>query len=64
MPRRADLPAGHELEGPAIVEEPDSTTLVLPGQVARVDASGSIVLSEVDAARTGVTGGSAAEAGR
>jgi N-methylhydantoinase A len=44
--RRDDLPAGYELGGPAIVEEPDSTTLVLPGQVARVDATGCIVIAE------------------
>jgi N-methylhydantoinase A len=62
--RRAELRAGYELDGPAIVEEPDSTTLVLPGQIARIDASGSIVMVEVDASRARALGGSAAEAGR
>jgi N-methylhydantoinase A len=62
--RRAELPAGRELEGPAIVEEPDSTTLVLPGQVARVHALGSIVMVEVDAHGTHAMRGTAAEAGR
>jgi N-methylhydantoinase A len=31
--------------GPAIVEEPTATTLVLPGQTARIDAFGNLVVS-------------------
>jgi N-methylhydantoinase A len=34
---RTRLAPGHELTGPAIVEQLDSTTLILPGQHARVD---------------------------
>lgn len=34
---RERLGPGHELEGPAIVEQMDSTTVILPGQRARVD---------------------------
>src|SRR5262249_5723172 len=38
--RREQLPAGFAITGPVIVEEEDSTTLVLPGQELSVDASG------------------------
>ena len=38
---RETLGAGAVLTGPAIVEQLDSTTVVLPGQRARVDASGT-----------------------
>ena len=53
--RREDLPAGYEVDGPAVVEEPDSTTLVLPGQVARVDATGCIVVAEAAASPAAVS---------
>jgi N-methylhydantoinase A len=42
--RREQLLAGHALTGPAIVEQMDSTTVVLPGQLARVDAHGNLVI--------------------
>jgi 5-oxoprolinase (ATP-hydrolysing)/N-methylhydantoinase A len=42
---RAALPAGAELDGPAIIEQPDSTTVVPPGARARIDANANIVLS-------------------
>jgi N-methylhydantoinase A len=42
--RRERLLAGHVLSGPAIVEQMDSTTVVLPGQSAVVDAHGNLVL--------------------
>ena len=35
------------LQGPARVEEMDSSTLVLPGWQARVDDSGSLLLTPV-----------------
>ena len=35
---RDRLGPGHVIAGPAIIEQMDSTTLVLPGQVARVDS--------------------------
>jgi N-methylhydantoinase A len=38
------LEPGHVIEGPAIVEEPDTTVLVRPGQVARVDGFKNIVI--------------------
>ena len=34
---RADLPAGARLDGPAIIDQLDSTTLVPPGWRAEVD---------------------------
>jgi N-methylhydantoinase A len=44
--RRASLACGTALEGPAVLEEVDSTTLVLAGQVARVDPTGSLLIEE------------------
>ena len=35
--RRADLPAGLRLVGPAVVEQLDSTTVIPPGVDAEVD---------------------------
>ncbi len=42
--RRARLPAGARLEGPAIVEENGSTTVVPPGARGAVDPAGNLVL--------------------
>jgi N-methylhydantoinase A len=39
---RARLPAGARLPGPAIVEQPDTTTVVPPGWAAVVEASGNL----------------------
>jgi N-methylhydantoinase A len=44
--RRDALGPGHAFDGPAVVEQMDSTTLVLPGQRARVDAYLNIVIEE------------------
>jgi N-methylhydantoinase A len=41
---RATLGAGAVVSGPAIVEQTDSTTVVLPGQRARVDRFGNLVI--------------------
>ncbi|MEM2238137.1 MAG: hydantoinase/oxoprolinase family protein [Candidatus Caldarchaeum sp.] len=41
---RESLPAGFSLEGPAIVEEYDSTTVVPPGWRLRVDDTGCMVM--------------------
>ncbi|MBA3373320.1 MAG: hydantoinase/oxoprolinase family protein [Euzebyaceae bacterium] len=41
---RAGLSAGERLTGPALVEQPDSTTLLGPDDVAEVDAAGNLVL--------------------
>ncbi|HYM84402.1 MAG TPA: hydantoinase/oxoprolinase family protein [Candidatus Dormibacteraeota bacterium] len=42
--RRAELPQGFVIEGPAIIEEPDSTTYVPPAFVARVDDTWCLIL--------------------
>jgi N-methylhydantoinase A/oxoprolinase/acetone carboxylase beta subunit len=42
---RAALKAGNRLEGPAIVNQYDSTTVIPPGISGRVDASGNIVIA-------------------
>ena len=41
---RAALKAGNQLEGPAIVNQYDSTTVIPPGLRAVVDRSGNIVI--------------------
>ena len=43
---RARLVAGHHVEGPAVVEQFDATTLLLPGQTAAVDDVGFLVVRE------------------
>jgi N-methylhydantoinase A len=48
--RRERLLPGDELEGPAIVEQFDSTGVVWPGQRARVDEAGTLIV-ETGAAR-------------
>ena len=41
---RARLPAGTQLAGPLVIEEMSSTTLLAPGQTARVDCIGNIII--------------------
>lgn len=41
---RSGLLAGDHIEGPAIVEEYNATTVILPGQVAEVDRWGNLVI--------------------
>ncbi len=41
---RLDLPVGAVIHGPAILEQPDATTLVDPDLVARVDALGNVIV--------------------
>jgi N-methylhydantoinase A len=43
--RRDALPAGTTIDGPAIVEEVDSTTLVFPGDLLRVHERASLLLT-------------------
>lgn len=43
--RRGDLRPGHRLEGPGIVVQRDSTTVILPQQIATVAESGMIRIS-------------------
>jgi len=42
---RGTLPAGTLIEGPAIIEQLDATTLVHPGDTARVDAALNILIT-------------------
>jgi N-methylhydantoinase A len=42
---RPGLAAGTEIAGPAVIEEPNSTTLVPPGDRAVIDAFGNIVIT-------------------
>jgi N-methylhydantoinase A len=42
--KRADLLAGTEIRGPALIEEDASTTVIAPGDVARLDPFGNIII--------------------
>ena len=42
---RPSLPVGFNVEGPAVIEEPNSTTLVHPGDVATVGAAGHLTIA-------------------
>lgn len=44
--RRERLLAGHVVEGPAIVDQLDCTTVVLAGQVGTVDAVANLIIEE------------------
>ena len=41
---RDALGAGDRIEGPAIIEQEDTTTILLPGWLARADAVGNLLL--------------------
>jgi N-methylhydantoinase A len=41
---RDSLPAGFELEGPAILEQTDSTTVIPPRATARIDEWGNVII--------------------
>ena len=41
---RADLCTGHTIEGPAIIEQMDTTTLVPPGTTGRIDEWSNLIL--------------------
>jgi N-methylhydantoinase A len=41
---RLDLPAGAHIEGPAILEQPDATTVIEPGHAGRIDALGNLIV--------------------
>ena len=43
---RGSLGVGARVPGPAILDQEDTTTVVYPGQVARVHESGSVILTE------------------
>ena len=42
--RRLDLPVGTTIDGPAILEQPDATTVVEPGFTATVDPLGNVII--------------------
>jgi N-methylhydantoinase A len=42
---RLDLPAGATIEGPAILEQADATTVIEPGLAGRIDAIGNLVVA-------------------
>ena len=42
---RNQIAIEHEIEGPAVIGQMDSTPLVLPGQKARRDRHGNLVLT-------------------
>ena len=46
--KRVALPAGFQTTGPAIIEEAESTTVVLPGWSVRVDETGCLVMEKMD----------------
>ena len=48
--KRADLPVGCRVDGPAIIEEPDSTTYLPPGFRAEVHATSCLLLTDTNAA--------------
>jgi N-methylhydantoinase A len=41
---RLALPAGAVIDGPAILEQPDATTVIEPGLVGRVDPLGNVIV--------------------
>jgi len=43
--RRLDLPVGAVIDGPAVLEQPDTTIWIEPGFEARVDALGNLVVT-------------------
>ena len=49
---RDELQPGNRIAGPAIVEQMDATTLVLPGMTARVDPYLNLILEAVMSSRT------------
>ena len=42
--RRLELPVGAEIPGPTILEQPDTTVLIEPGLVGKVDAYGNTLI--------------------
>ena len=47
---RFSLPVGQTVPGPAILDQPDTTTVIYPGQIARAHESGSIIVTRSSAA--------------
>ncbi len=47
---RLSLPVGAAIPGPAVLEQPDTTILIEPGLIGRVDAYGNLILTRAEAA--------------
>jgi len=47
---RASMCIGDSVTGPAIIEQPDTTTLVYPGQSARIDKTRNLILTGISEA--------------
>jgi N-methylhydantoinase A/oxoprolinase/acetone carboxylase beta subunit len=60
---REALSAGNRIEGPAVINQYDSTTIVPPGLVAEVDAFGNIVIWIDESSRATVGGAAAVTVG-
>ncbi len=45
---RQQLKVGNLIQGPAIIEQPDSTSVVLPGWVAECDPTGCLILKHIE----------------
>jgi N-methylhydantoinase A len=43
---RLSLPVGADIAGPAILEQPDATTVIDPGLRARVDEFGNVIVTQ------------------
>ena len=43
---RTELAAQRWVAGPCVIQEPAATTLVLPGQAARADEAGNLIVEE------------------
>jgi len=57
--QRDTLPAGYQLDGPAIIVDAVSTTMVEPGWRARVDTIGNLILDRVTPRATAAIGAEA-----
>ena len=47
---RLSLPVGTAIPGPAVLEQPDTTILIEPGLIGKVDAYGNLILARAEAA--------------
>ena len=56
---RATLGPGDRVAGPAIIDQPDSTTVVPPGSVVDVDGGGNLVIAVREAVASGVAAAAA-----
>ena len=53
--RRDSLPIGQAIEGPAIILQTDSTTVVPPGCTLTAEANGNLIIRLPDAGSEGVS---------